>query len=88
MRYYVWHSKELLLRMIIVYVLVSTGMVLLLQLFGSPYSIQKMARMNNGPLYISENSWLDLSILILDYVWVTITTYPSGSTVSNSPRGA
>lgn len=35
-RYYVWHSKELLLRMIIVYVLVSTGMVLLLQLFGSP----------------------------------------------------
>ena len=35
-RYYVWHSKELLLRMVIVYVLVSTGMVLLLQLFGSP----------------------------------------------------
>ncbi len=39
MRYYVWHSKELLLRMIIVYVLVSTGMVLLLQLFGSPFPL-------------------------------------------------
>lgn len=38
-RYYVWHSKELLLRMIIVYVLVSTGMVLLLQLFGSPFPL-------------------------------------------------
>lgn len=38
-RYYVWHSKELLLRMIIVYVLVSSGMVLLLQLFGSPFPL-------------------------------------------------
>lgn len=38
-RYYVWHSKELLLRMSIVYVLVSTGMVLLLQLFGSPFPL-------------------------------------------------
>ena len=38
-RYYVWHSKELLLRMIIVYVLVSIGMVLLLQLFGSPFPL-------------------------------------------------
>ena len=38
-RYYVWHSKELLLRMIIFYVLVSAGMVLLLQLFGSPFPL-------------------------------------------------
>lgn len=38
-RYYVWHSKELLLRMVIVYVLVSTGMVLLLQLFGTPFPL-------------------------------------------------
>ena len=38
-RYYVWHSKELLARMIIFYVLVSTGMVLLLLLFGLPFPL-------------------------------------------------
>jgi hypothetical protein len=35
-RYYVWHSKELLLRMIVFYVLVSIGMVLLLLLIDVP----------------------------------------------------
>lgn len=38
-RYYVWHSKELLARMIIFYVLVSTGMALLLLLFGFPFPL-------------------------------------------------
>ena len=35
-RYYLWHSKELLLRLIIFYVLVSTGLVLLLLLIDFP----------------------------------------------------
>jgi hypothetical protein len=38
-RYYVWHSKELLARMIIFYVLVSTGIALLLLLWGSPFPL-------------------------------------------------
>ena len=38
-RYYVWHSKELLARMIIFYALVSSGMVLLLLLFGLPFPL-------------------------------------------------
>jgi len=38
-RHYVWHSKELLARMIIFYVLVSTGMVLLLLLVGLPFPL-------------------------------------------------
>ena len=38
-RYYFWHSKELMLRMIVVYVLVSIGLVLLLQLLGYPWPL-------------------------------------------------